>query len=1044
MADDKAIAAIVEECSSKYLADSSASNVDIPKALVVPKVKFSPSEFQPQPTNIDTSPDLKMLIKNANLELSLELDHQKALVQHLEARLSDSEDKNSRTIAERDFFRAKLAESNPYEYNVINGSSGGEGFESSVRVMETYVKEIESLKAQLLVATLKPTTSTDEFDEEEAILEGNLTSSIARIIQQTKASLIEEQEKVRNILAAESIPVDDDPGDDNSTEPLKSVDVEDERNETQERRQKILTAEVIELSQSIKLKEQLLEQLLRSQHQYAAMKKFYEERLTELNHDLEAKESEREKLLVDIETLVNKPVGSKDRETELRNELKRRDQELVELRKSKKELSNLSNVQARVNEQMNKLQNEIKEMKSQRVELSKVMQTEKKNHLQELNSKLREIERLKRELSKSSIEMKKMNVINERNEVKLKKVLSDTITLRKKNMELQKTAAFREPPPPTLNSVRQSARYVMTTAARTLGKVFSSSSEAKTKSWLDSRITKISSRELELKDVQKQCHQQLVTVNRRESLEQKKRMLHAAVGTDDAQALPTDEADVLIDVEERIDGLDTELQLRGESIASMEKKLLQRSFKGKEETFDAIRKTAANTLPGAQLLIKLLFDMMVESRKKIIELQESNAISLKQIQELRREHEDSEVRYRSLQRSHDMELSRVMRDYEEKLAGLFNYSNAGRLLNLEPIPEDAGISAPRAIISSPVSRNSVRLSQRMSIGDLKTTVNASLQSLEVLHLGKQESSADANAEETELMGQLMNMKTLLKVSSEQVKSLKHQVDIDSYQLSVFRGQLEEILTTKGKLEQELADKALFIKFLEDELKMFREKVEEYKAQLPCSPRISPTSSFNKQFHRDDDDDDSVDLEEEIEFQKLAEEIHRAGISKGYGLKENKTSVHERLSDPSHYTGSIREVFKEDIAEKRRIVAQVKESKIPKEVKHEDGLRVSAPTEQESAEVFVRLTGRAKTAAEKLREIRANPEAPTTDAWAKSNYASLEDRSLVKPRLITPKHGARGMMSSPPKTFSEKSSSTRVKETPAPDIEAADVLSTDET
>ena len=1055
MSDEQAIAGIVEELSSKYLADSAAtepraqmSNLVVPKLALsqapaaIPGKRGSVQEFgalpTPQPSILSVSQGELLKLRNENTEVGLELEHQRALVRQLEARLADSENKNIRTIAERDFFKSKLAESCPDDFKRILGVSDGDGFESSVRVMESYVKEIESLKSQLLAASLKSSVSADEFDEEEAALEANLTSSVARVIQQTKASLYEEQEKVRNILAAESVSVDASQDEEPETaEAFNQNNDEVEQQESQERRQKILTAEVIELSQSIRLKEELLEQLVRSQQQYAAMKRFYEERLEELNRDLDAKENEREKLLAEIETLAKKPVVSKDRELELRSELKRRDQELVELRKSKTELSHLSNVQARVNEQMSRLQSEIKDMKSQRMELSKTLQAEKKNHLQELNLKMREIERLKRELSRSSNEVKKMSALNERNEAKLKKVLNDSITLRKKNTELQRTMVTRQPP--TLSSVRQSARYVMATAARTIGNVFSSSSEAKTRSWLDSRISKISSRELELSDIQRQCQQQLVSANRRESLEQKKSMLHEAIGTDDAQTLPTEEANVLIDVEERIDGLDTELRLRGESIASMERKLTQRSFMGKEETFDALRRTAANTLPGAQLLIKLLFDMMVESRKKIIELQESKDAALKQVKELLKESEEAAVRYRSLQRSHDMELSKAMKDYEEKLAGLFNYSNAGRLINLETVPEEEDL-APRAIISSPRSRDSVNLTRRMSVENLKSSVNASIQSLEVLHLNKQASSAGGNAEESELMSQLINVKTLLKVSSEQVKSLKHQIDIDSYQQSVLKGQLEEALIAKDQLQQELADKAFLIHFLEDELKMFREKVEEYKLQLPPSPvpdTHAHDHSDEKQDGDKDNDDDSLGIDEEAEFQKLAEEIHRTGLSKGYGSKESaKVPVHERLADPSHYTGSIREVFKEDVAEKRRLVAQIKESK-SKETKPQIAPKLSSEQDLAQDEVFARLTGRARTAAEKLREIRSNPEAPITDAWARSNYASLEDRSLVKPRLSAPKPTSRGPMVSPSKASSEETAQKQRRDKPELFIETAE-------
>ena len=81
-----------------------------------------------------------------------------------------------------------------------------------------------------------------------------------------------------------------------------------------QKRQSMMNSEVIELSESILLKEQLVQQLQKSQHQYVVMKAFYEQKLAALNEEVKLKQDEREALLQDIQNRFQNVSKSRDRQ----------------------------------------------------------------------------------------------------------------------------------------------------------------------------------------------------------------------------------------------------------------------------------------------------------------------------------------------------------------------------------------------------------------------------------------------------------------------------------------------------------------------------------------------------------------------------------------------------------------------------------------------------------------------------------------------------------------------------------------------------------
>ena len=204
----------------------------------------------------------------------------------------------------------------------------------------------------------------------------------------------------------------------------------EEDNLAYQRRQKMMVAEVAELGESIELKEQLLGQLRRSHYQYGVMKTFYEQKLSSLELEMSQKQQERERLLIEIHSLehnterneVEAEKQKNDQEKRLRLQLQKKDEELRLLKKRQEELSSLSKVQSRYMAQVSKLESDIEGMRKQKVDLSKSLQTEKKKHFILLNEKARDIDRLKRELTQSAGEAKRLGKDKQRAEERTKEV----------------------------------------------------------------------------------------------------------------------------------------------------------------------------------------------------------------------------------------------------------------------------------------------------------------------------------------------------------------------------------------------------------------------------------------------------------------------------------------------------------------------------------------------------------------------------------------------------------------------------------------------
>ena len=356
-----------------------------------------------------------------------------------------------------------------------------------------------------------------------AVMDGDLSSTVARVIAQTQEQLrVEElllQQGLQGKVSEEvGLVFQADGGADGDldrrvldTFSEGGAETAQQEKEFQER-QKIMAADIASLTKSIQLKEQFVEQLQKNRNQYEAMKSFYERKLESLEREMSAKQAERDRLMLELESLhKNNNLGdnnssekNRGKEEQLRALLKKKDEELKSLNQRQLELNHMTSMRSRYADQMAKLETEIGLMKRQRVDLTKGLQLEKKNHMLALSQKMLEIERLKKDLGKRTLEMKKLEHLQQRTEGRMKDALREGAMFRKKATDLMRLAST-DPISLRTRATRQLSSKAHSSAESSQRSRLLSKDQMVTKNWIDKRLDDIVAREQAIAALQVNC-----------------------------------------------------------------------------------------------------------------------------------------------------------------------------------------------------------------------------------------------------------------------------------------------------------------------------------------------------------------------------------------------------------------------------------------------------------------------------------------------------------------------------------------------------------
>jgi hypothetical protein len=819
----------------------------------------------------------------------------------------------------------------------------------------------------------------DAFDSNVIILESELTSSVARVISVAQKELEQEQKLLLIKMNNEGL-LDEESGavvsEEVSFGTQRATDVEvDDR--AFRRRQHGMSSEIINLSSSIQLKEQLLSQLQRSQKQYEIMKNFYESKLEALSADVALQEAEKNRLVSELQELSERSLNT-EREEHLRAKLKEKEEQLKLLKKRQQDLIQRAQIQARSLNQINKLENDIEEMKRQRVDLMRTLHAEKKKHLAALNQKAREIERMKTELLNAEAAVKKVYQEKERAQRMTKDALREGADLRKRMNDMVKQSSGilvsnymelsgKNTKRPTRGPSPKSGMFGS-------GKRILSEDELKMKRSLEQAIQSATAREDAAESLRRQYEQQLALINQKRVLELSRSSLRDILVGGLAQndvvplSVSQEEEAALKDIEERIQNLDGQLMSRRMRIEGMK---LHIGDEFGDDFHDAglemLEKKTASSLPAAQEIIRLMFEMLVTTKRQANTLREDLKMAQDRETQLKEELEEGLVQQQTLRRLHEQEVTRLQAEYEDKLVGLLTHSDVSVLVQPTVAQVSEKISNKKSKLKSFSSALKKKFLPRPDSKTEEEQIRASFD-----ELGSSFHSLDDTLTGSIDDGQgkpkdsdfVIQLRGLLTLKTEQYASLKDQLQRESNRVSELQSSLSDAEVTRRNLLAELDRKECDIVFLQEECRMLREMSDEYKSRVLALENgqgesivrtVKQLESIKRgqkgllvQYGDDPEDvlkrdkeapvtgggdenpDDDAASINSYYFRQITEEINKTGglsTSKesisSFGPSTMETSIFDRLANPSYFTGTQKELFQRDLESKRAKVQRIK-------------------------------------------------------------------------------------------------------------------------
>ena len=490
-------------------------------------------------------------------------------------------------------------------------------------------------------------------------------------------------------------------------------------------------------------------------------------------------------------------------------------------------------------------------------------------------------------------------------------------------------------------------------------------SDLKIKKWLDGKIGDINGREEAVASLRIQIEQQSLLLKTKECLENDRASIcssiHSLYGPKGSQKSVEDSTQTLEELVDRIESVEGQLKMKNRNIAAIEDKLRADGeiYTLPETTLDSLKKTSAGTLPASHDLIRLLFMMLIGS--KSLCNQRKNIISKIEASEkqLKADLSDADERMHAMARSHDMEQTRAANEHEEKLLSLFTHSTIGQI-----VVKESGIKFAESV---ELASNTGSASSDDSPFVISNQNSFSTQGMMSYH-GRSNYSIEVDA----------SHKLLLAAASEQCELLKERLKREDQRIRDLQGRNSELSHRNMVAREELKEKSVTINFLEDESKLFRDMANNLRAgiltlggaagvvildqvkngsKLQNNTKVKSTSDKKNLRHSgldSDDDDDEVVEDEKIlgEFINLANVISRTGSAvdkkvcvdtlieitsprsalkspvrkqsqSGSFISTNR-DVLNRLTDPSGFTGAMKNAFGADLLRKRQIVQLIKQ------------------------------------------------------------------------------------------------------------------------
>jgi hypothetical protein len=386
-------------------------------------------------------------------------------------------------------------------------------------------------------------------------------------------------------------------------------------------RQNALGQTVEDLSNTISLKEQMLQTLRRNVEGYERMRGVFEQKLAEMAEKERHFMAEREKLLCDMQ--VAHQTKDPPRYEKLSNDLQSKDVELSALRKKQAEMKRFETMKQKSDVQLRVLTNEITVMKKQKVDLIKKMQTERKKYEQEAEKRTREITNLKRTHQRDRQQILKLGSEKEAQERVLKRRMEEVAAANRRLKQQQ-----------LLIQSSKNHKQHHNTRQKPSQSSHSTNKSSQDEEWLAAQIKKLADQQKKAELLEKELEKREKIVQQMERLYgmrsklqeelqaslTERKVEHSSNIRDilisplkaEAPGLSREEEAMLVELEERIEACQAQLEYKDERISEMASSSVDMDLEEQE----AIVKMENSSLPEARTLLKLLFGMAVNVKKQ--------------------------------------------------------------------------------------------------------------------------------------------------------------------------------------------------------------------------------------------------------------------------------------------------------------------------------------------------------------------------------------------------------------------------------------------
>eukprot|EP00743_Colponemidia_sp_Colp-15_P008614 GILK01009374.1.p1 GENE.GILK01009374.1~~GILK01009374.1.p1 ORF type:complete len:1490 (-),score=407.64 GILK01009374.1:108-4577(-) len=207
-----------------------------------------------------------------------------------------------------------------------------------------------------------------------------------------------------------------------------------------ERNQKRMDKLMRDLTINIRMKEELIRELVKSEQESNLLKQQYEARIHEMEEDLKTSKVELEKLMREIDStqsiLEEKKEEEKNRLKQMyESKLRVKEEQLLAMKKKQKEQEKLVKLKTQSDRKIQELNNEVGRMKQQQVDLKRKMKEDQDKYNDFESNKAKELAKLKKEADLSQRRIKELESENVKQRMVLRKKEEEISSAHKKLRE---------------------------------------------------------------------------------------------------------------------------------------------------------------------------------------------------------------------------------------------------------------------------------------------------------------------------------------------------------------------------------------------------------------------------------------------------------------------------------------------------------------------------------------------------------------------------------------------------------------------------------